>query len=99
VLRQDERGREGGVRARHARRPAHPERWQQEEEVLDPVNYPNRLNMFRSANPTASPPPPSFLQTVYLGISLVLGFSNQTLCHGLLEHDVSGLIYQRQSAQ
>lgn len=43
VLRQDKRGRQRGVRARHARRPAHPERWQQEEEVLDPVNYPNRL--------------------------------------------------------
>ena len=43
MLRQDKRGRQGGVRARHARRPAHPERWQVKEEVLDPVNYPNRL--------------------------------------------------------
>jgi hypothetical protein len=98
VLRQDKRGRQRGVRARHARRPAHPERWQQEEEVLDPVNYPNRLKHVPFSEPrlpTALPPPSSFLQNVYLGISLIIGFNKQTQCDGLLEHDVSGLIYPR----
>lgn len=51
MLRQDKRGRQGGVRARHARRPAHPERWQEKAQVHDPVNYPNRLKQVLFSDP------------------------------------------------
>jgi hypothetical protein len=43
VLRQDQRGRQRGVRARHTLCPDHPEN-QEQEEVPNPVNYPNRPN-------------------------------------------------------
>ena len=98
MLRQDKRGREGGVRARHTRRSAHPERWQAEEEVLDPVNYPNRLKPC-SANPDCLAAT-SILSSDRLPRDLAcIGLSKQLQCDGLLEHDVSGLIYPRQIAQ
>jgi hypothetical protein len=101
VLRQDKRRREGGVRARHTRRPAHPEIRQGQEEVPDPVNCPNRLkNMLRSANLDLLRRrlPPFVKMSISRSRSLSVSAKQSIRCDGFFEQDVSGLIYLRQGA-